>query len=183
VRIAVIVEGKTEKAFFPHLRTYLKQHLENRMPRLDPVPQAGRIPTREKLKRLVENLLTDGRRPADLVIALTDVYTGSQPPELRDAQDAKDKMRQWVGNNPKFRPHAPQHDFEAWLLPYWSTIQRLAGSDRNAPPGKPEGVNHNRPPAHHLDDVFRTGNKRKAYVKARDANRILQDNSLDAAIK
>ena len=44
---------------------------------------------------------------------------------------------EWVGENKKFHPHASQHDFEAWLLAYWEKIKRLAESNR--PPGpKPE---------------------------------------------
>jgi hypothetical protein len=132
MKITFIVEGKTEKAFLPYLTRFLQHHLGGRMPRLDVNPYGGRIPTGDKLERVVRNLLT-GRNAADHVIALTDVYTGSQPPEFNDANDAKNKMRQWVGNNPKFHPHAAQYDFEAWLLPYWPTILRLAGHNYAAP--------------------------------------------------
>ena len=59
------------------------------------------------------------------MIALTDVYTGNR--DFQDAEDAKEKMREWVGENPRFFPHAAQFEFEAWLLPFWTTIQRLAG--------------------------------------------------------
>jgi hypothetical protein len=88
------------------------------MPRLDFVPQDGGIPTNEKLLRVVENLLHDRKSPADAVIALTDVYTGKNPPLFTDANDAKQKLNQWVRGNPKFYPHVALHDFEAWLLPY-----------------------------------------------------------------
>lgn len=98
MKICIIVEGKTEKAFMPHLRNYLSRNLSGRMPSLDPVPYDGRIPTGDKLRRVVENLFSDRRNPADHVIALTDVYTGSQPPDFLDAADAREKMRQWVGD-------------------------------------------------------------------------------------
>jgi hypothetical protein len=78
------------------------------------------------------------------VIALTDVYTGTR--DFVDALDAKSQMRAWVGNNSSFYPHAAQHDFEAWLLPYWSEIQKIAGHNRKAQRGLPETVNHNHPP-------------------------------------
>jgi hypothetical protein len=181
MKITLIVEGKTEKAFLPHLRRFLQGHLGGRMPRLDGNPYHGRIPTEDKLERVVRNLLT-GRNAADHVIALTDVYTGSQPPDFNDANDAKDKMRQWVGKNPRFHPHAAQYDFEAWLLPYWSTIQRLAGHKRAAPGGNPEVVNHNNPPAHRIKAVFEVGRCRESYVKPRDAGRILRENDLSVAI-
>ncbi len=152
------------------------------MPKLDSVPFDGRIPTGNKLKRVVEKLLSIGPRPADHVIALTDVYTGSRPPEFTNAADAKKKMRQWVGREERFHPHAAQYDFEAWLLPYWPSIQKLAGHNRRAPSGDPEKVNHSKPPAHRLQEIFRAGSKGKAYVKPRDAGRILRDNDLSTAV-
>ncbi len=125
MKISFIVEGKTEKAFLPCLREFLRNRLvAGAMPKLDPFPYDGRIPKGGKLKRVVENLL-GGRNPANHVIALTDVYTGTLPRDFLDAQDAKNKMRQWVPGESRFHPHAAQYDFEAWLLPYWPTIQRL----------------------------------------------------------
>jgi hypothetical protein len=181
MRIAIVVEGKTERAFMPHLRTFLRARLGNQMPRLDPLPCDGRIETGPKLRRMVENLLNDRSSPADAVIALTDVYTGSRPPDFTDATDAKAKMRQWVGENERFFPHTAQHDFEAWLLPYWEKIKRLAGSNR-APFGPhPEQINHMNPPAHRLQEVFRTGSKKRSYVKTRDAGRILEGEDLMVA--
>jgi len=181
MKIALIVEGKTEKAFLPHLRKFLVIHLQNNMPRLEVLPYDGRIPTREKLKRQVDCLLS-GRNPFDHVVALTDVYTGSQPPEFCNAQDAKSKMRLWVGDEPRFHPHAALHDFEAWLLPYWTSIQTLAGHNKRAPSGNPETVNHNNPPAYRIKEIFEIGTCRDSYVKTRDANRILRDNNLAVAV-
>jgi hypothetical protein len=181
VKITIIVEGRTERAFIPYLRAYLKPILGDRMPKLDPLPQDGRIPTGGKLKRLVENLLR-GKNASDHVIALTDVYTGTHPCEFLDAADAKSKMRQWVGDEPRFHPHAAQHDFEAWLLPYWPKIQKLAGSNRKRPSGNPEQINHDKPPAYHLKELFEAGSCRDSYSKPRDAGRILRDNDLSTAI-
>jgi hypothetical protein len=181
MKITLIVEGKTETAFLPYLRVFLQNHLQGKMPKLDPNPYDGRIPTGAKLERLVRNLLT-GRNAADHVIALTDVYTGSQPPEFNNAQDAKDKMRGWVHNNLRFHAHAAQYDFEAWLLPYWPTIQRLADHNLAAPAGNPENVNHNNPPAHRIKAIFEAGLCRKSYVKPRDAARILRENDLSVAV-
>ena len=172
-RIAIIVEGRTEQAFLPHLRTFLQTRLAGRMPKLDPVPYDGRLPTGPKLRREVEKLLNNHRNPADAVIALTDVYTGSQPPEFADAADAKARMRQWVAHA-SFHPHAAQHDFEAWLLPYWPRIQQLAGSNRDCPGVSPERVDHMNPPARHLAEMFRTGSRGRRYIKPRDAARILR---------
>lgn len=178
MRIAIMVEGKTERAFKPHLVAFLETRLSGRMPRLDIVPYDGRLPKEAKLKRIVERLLNAPKGPADEVIALTDVYTGTEPPEFIDAADAKSRMRRWVGPNPAFHPHAAQHDFEAWLLPFWDEVKSLAGSNHGAPQGPPEAVNHGRPPSAHIKDAFRTGSKGKAYVKARDAGRILRGKDL-----
>ena len=123
-----------------------------------------------------ERALLGGRQPADALIALTDVYTGTR--DFTDAADAKTKMRQWVGANNSFHPHVAQHDFEAWLLPYWSDIQRIAGHNRNPPPGLPETVNHIRPPSRHIQEIFRIGTCRDDYSKPRDANRILRNKDL-----
>lgn len=181
MKITIMIEGKTEIAIKPYLRDFLRHRLSGRMPSLDFFPYHGRIPTANKLKRVVENLYK-GRNPADHVIALTDVYTGTHPPEFLDAADAKSKMRQWVGDEPRFHPHAAQHDFEAWLLLYWPKIQKLAGHNKTAPSGNPEKVNHGNPPAHRLIEIFRIGTCNHGYVKTRDAGNILRDNNLLMAI-
>lgn len=181
VKITFVVEGRTETAFVPFLREFLKSRLPGRMPRIDPIPYHGRIPTGQKLQRMVANSLS-GSKAADHVIALTDVYTGTQPPDFQNAADAKAKMRQWVGDEPRFHPHAAQYDFEAWLLPYWSKIQILAGHNKAAPSSKPEAVNHNNPPAYRIKEIFEIGECRDSYVKPRDAARILRENDLSVAI-
>ena len=183
MRIAILIEGKTERAFKPFLQDFLKRHLAGRMPSLDFVPQHGGLPTNAKLQRVVENLLNDRRTPADAVIGLTDVYTGKNPPLFEDAADAKRKLSQWVGGNPKFYAHTALHDFEAWLLPYWEKIQRLAKSNRAKPATNSETVNHNNPPAYRLKDVFRTGACNRDYSKTIDAPRILRGENLAIAIQ
>jgi len=149
------------------------------MPNLDFFPYDGRIPKEEKLRRTVEGLLRNGRTPSDAVIALTDVYTGTN--DFADAADAKRKMRTWVGKNDQFHPHTAYYDFEAWLLPFWSDIQALAGHNKRAPAGRPETVNHNKPPSYHIREIFRIGQCRDDYSKPRDANRILRGKDLTVA--
>jgi hypothetical protein len=178
-RIAILVEGATEKAFKPALQAFLEKSLSGEMPRLDMLPYDGRIPTGDKLRRVVTNLLNER---ADAVIALTDVYTGTKPREFSDAEDAKKKMRAWVGEEARFFPHVALHDFEAWLLPFWKKIQELAGSNKR-PPGNPEQVNHGKPPAKYLQEVFLSGSKGRSYVKPRDAARILRGQDLAKAAK
>lgn len=76
MKIAVLVEGKTEKAFKSHLLEFLKGRLANRMPNIKFFPCDGRVYKGDKLRRKVENLLRE-KVPSDAVIALTDVYTGA----------------------------------------------------------------------------------------------------------
>ena len=157
MKIAILVEGATEMAFRKKLREFLESRLEQKMPRLDFKPQHGGIPKQGKLKKIVETLLdNDGY---DAVIALTDVYTGK--PDFKDANDAKEKMMTWVDNNPNFYPHTALHDFEAWLLPYWLTIKKLAKHNRSDPSGSPETVNHQKPPSYWIKEIFKIRNTRK----------------------
>ena len=176
MKIAVLVEGRTESAFKPHLLAFLKTRLDKRMPNVDFFPCNGRVPKGDDLRKKVGELLRNGKAPADAVIALTDVYTGTK--DFSDATDAKRKMREWVGKNDRFHPHAAQHDFEAWLLPFWSDIQKLAGHNRGAPSGAPESVNHNKPPSEHLKEIFRTGTCKRHYSKERDGREILRGKDL-----
>jgi len=182
MRIAILVEGRTERAFKPYLLAYLQTRLAGKMPKLDFVPYDGRIPTGDKLKRVVANLLNNKRHPAEAVIALSDVYTGSIPPEFPTAQVAKAKMKEWIGGEDRFHPHVALHDFEAWLLPYWEKIKRLTGSNRKPPHSSPERVNHGNSPAYVLAEIFRTGSKTEGYVKTRDAGRILKDEDLSVSV-
>lgn len=180
VKIAILVEGATEVAFKQKLQSFLKDYLQAQqvsMPKLKFIPQDGRIPKEDKLKRVVINLL----KKYDAVIALTDVYTGTK--DFTSAEDAKEKMRNWVGQEPRFYPHVALHDFEAWLLPYWSTIQKLAKSQRTVPGNKPEKVNHDRPPSYHIKDVFETGKCTKSYIKPVHGAKILEDADLSVAIE
>ncbi len=178
MKIVLLVEGRTEKAFLPILRTYIHGRLPagKDRPRLSVNSYDGRIPKQERLRKIVENELRSG---ADAVIALTDVYTGSN--DFKNADDAREKMIAWCNQHPNFFPHAALHDFEAWLLPYWDQIQTLSGSNRAAPAISPENVNLNRPPAHLLAEIFLHGSKGRAYSKPRDAARILDNQDLTIA--
>jgi hypothetical protein len=167
------MEGRTERVFLPVLKNFLAPRLIGKMPKLKPHIYDGRIPKDEKLRRVVENYLRGG---VDAIIALTDVYTGTN--DFETAADAKAKMRAWVGSHPNFYPHAAQYDFEAWLLPFWSTIQKLAGHQKGAPGGAPETINHDNPPSKRIAEIFEIGASRDSYVKPRDAKRILESNDL-----
>ncbi len=183
MRIVIICEGKTEKAFKPCLVKFLKSRflelqLKTQLPKLDFLDSGGAIPSGDRLKRIVTRLLSDKKNPANAVVALADVY-----PDFVDAEDAKSKMRQWVGVQPHFYPHVALHDFEAWLLPYWDRIQKLAGSNAALFGSNPETVNHGNPPAHRMLNLFESGKCRDSYNKPRDAGKILLDADLMVAIQ
>lgn len=192
MKIAILVEGATESAFKEKLSEFLKEYFLREslaqnipvpvldMPRLKFIPQDGRIPKDDKLKRIVEKLLS-GNNAYDAVIALTDVYTGTK--DFLNAADAKTKMTEWVGNNPKFYPHTSSHDFEAWLLPYWNTIQKIAKHNRSVPSGKPEMVNHNKPPSYWIKEIFKIGDCKRDYNKIIDGKAILKNQDLMVAIQ
>ena len=176
MKIAILIEGKTEKAFMPALREFIKGRGAPTTTQVRSYPSDGRIPKRGALKQMVERLLCTR---ADAVVALTDVYTGSR--DFEDAADAKRKMRSWVGHDDQFFPHAAQYEFEAWLLPYWPDVQRLAKHNRGIPGRTPELVNHNKPPSVWLTEIFEAGKSGRSYSKVRDAGRILRDNDLTVA--
>jgi len=175
MKIVIIVEGETEKVFLPYLRKFLSTRLKNNMPKIQIHKYDGRIPKQDKLKHIVNNHLS-GRNAANYVIALTDVYTGSTNHDFRDAADAKVKMKSWVGNEPRFFPHAAQYEFEAWLLVYWDTIQKLANHNMASPGSNPENVNHGKPPSDWIGEIFQRGKREGRYIKTRDASRILREN-------
>lgn len=177
VRIAILVEGATETAFKKALIAWLHSRLPGKMPKLDFLPEDGRIPKGEKLQRKVRLLL----KTNDAVIALTDVYTGTNPPDFKDAADARAKMTEWVGPEPRFHPHAAQHEFEAWLLPYWPQVQAVAKSKNAGPAQEPESVNHGKPPSRHIADIFRTSPNGRRYSKTRDGMAILAGQDLQTA--
>jgi hypothetical protein len=180
MKIVIMVEGRTERAFMPILRPFLESRLGGRMPRLRTQVHDGAVPTGDKLKRAVEALLT-GRDPWDHVIWLTDLYPGRNL--WTTAAEAKERASAWVGDTLRFHPHTACHDFEAWLLPYWPRIMQLAKTNRSAPAGPPELVNHNTPPAYWIKEAYRVGAARKDYKKAIDAAKILKDQDLMVAIR
>jgi len=181
MRVVLLVEGHTEQAFIQHLRQYLSRHLSP-MPKLEVRPYHGRVPTGGALREAVQDLLRRRQRPVGHVIALTDVYTGTTPPLFKSADDARGKMRGWVGAEPRFHSHAAQYDFEAWLIPYWNDLRSIAGHNQSSPGVNPESINHDNPPSKRIKTLFQVGTFRGAYSKPRDADRIFRKNGLDAAI-
>lgn len=175
MRIVILVEGRTEAAFLPLLREFVNTCLPSQEPKPKIVVNRydGAIPKDTLLRKRIENEIRSG---ADAVIALSDVYTGKR--DFADASDAKAKMSDWAQHHPKFYPHVALHDFEAWLISYWDEIKKLSGSTRSAPGKSPETINHNKPPALLLSEIFLAGSTGRSYSKPRDAARILRGQNL-----
>ena len=70
MKIAILMEGETERCFLPCLREFLSPRLTGKMPKLISSKYDGRIPKQKKLKRDVEALLRGEIPVADHVIAL-----------------------------------------------------------------------------------------------------------------
>ena len=72
MKIVILVEGQSEKAFSPFLREFIYSRLPDgaTRPKLGINRYDGRIPKGEKLLKIVENEVRSG---ADAVIGLTDV--------------------------------------------------------------------------------------------------------------
>ena len=81
----------------------------------------------------------------------------------------------------KFKADCALHDFEAWLLPYWDRVYRLAGKTPPKAPKWPslENVDLQKPPSRVLcDDVF-TG--KPGYIKTIHGPKILEGQDLRVA--
>ena len=93
IKIAIIVEGQTERVFKESLLSFLRTRL-SQMPKLQFITYNGRIPKQEKLKRVVENLLEE----VDHVIALTDVLVKEDKSVNKDAiyNTIKRQLRDYI---------------------------------------------------------------------------------------
>jgi hypothetical protein len=177
VRIVVLCEGATEAA----LRTALGEFLAGRTP-----PGERRIGVkliqlrgsvfREKLGTLVARYSADSE--VAIVIALTDVY-----PSFANAEAAKKKLAEQAGGSRggRFRAHAAQFDFEAWLVPFWGEITKYLQVDAKPPGGWPEEINGQRPPSMHLRELY--GRAGRKYEKAVEGPRWLTADRLEQSAR
>jgi hypothetical protein len=171
--IVLLVEGKTEAA----LKDVLKGFLDKRAARegkakvrLVTKPLDSRLLNQERVLDQVRMSLRDPETVC--VVGLLDVY-----PRFQSAQDARGFLRQAVGAETRFHPHAAQFEVEAWLLPFWKDICQKLGVQRQPPGGKPEEVNLQNPPSHHLSRLFKLA--KRNYDKPRDLKAILQGKDIE----
>lgn len=129
-----------------------------------------------KIGRVVENTLSLGE--ADRVFGLMDLYgtvipypAGLHVPEAR-AEYLQNHLKRLVPETyrPHFHPHVAVHELEAWLL---ADESGLIGRLRHSVPPwpNPEKVNFDKPPAAHVNELFRRHLK-MTYGKAVDGGRL-----------
>jgi hypothetical protein len=180
-RIVLLVEGATEIALKPVLKSFLDHRCEAEdrpRVRLDMLELDSRL----LKERLVRDLVARNiDAPGVLgVVALIDVVCSGRPKQFDDAGSAIEFLTRAAStSNPRFRAHAAQFDLEAWLLPYWTDICRRVGKRQASPGPHPEAVNHGNPPSRRLRELYRTAGKH--YDKPRDALAILRDKDLSIA--
>lgn len=165
----VMVEGDTEQALRRHLMAFIDQRAfaEGKpRQRLTFKPNMTHEP-----KALRHHLELEFRRGAQAVVGLIDVF-----PHFQSAADAKASLTR-AASDARFIPHAAQYDVEAWLLPYWNDICRRIGVQKQRPGAHPENVNGQKPPAHHLGDLYQTTARRK-YNKVIEMDQILEGKDL-----
>jgi len=121
--IVLLVEGATEKAAKEKFKEFLDTRYE-----LSGKPKVGletRLLDSRLLKKDVVCDMTQmalSRNEVNGVVELMDVKCAGRPNRFRDARETISFLRSCVPNEPRYRAHAAQYDFEAWLLPYWKTI-------------------------------------------------------------
>ncbi len=68
------------------------------------------------------------------------------------------------------------------LLPYWNDICRRLNLDKRSPGAQPEHVNSQKPPAYHLDELYRQAKPRaRKYNKPIEMRDILRGKDLTVA--
>lgn len=181
MKIVLLCEGKTERAFGDAFKRFVDAYCESKglsRVALQTKPSNGPVTNRNELVRRLRN----EARNSDVVgvIALTDVY-----PEFTDAAAARATLKSHVAESPNkeaFHAHAAQYDVEAWLLPFWENIKRRLRikKDAKSPWPNPEQVNGSKPPSRRLDELYKKSIK-VGYDKHIEAPKILRDARIEDA--
>ena len=175
--IVLLVEGKTEKAIKPVLKQFLDARCVSEgkpKVRLSTKPLDSRL-LKERIIR--DHVRMNLKRSSVIgVVALIDVVCSGRDKQFKNATDAVQFLLGAAPNETRFRAHAAQYDFEAWLMPYWDGIAAKLHQKKQSPGRDPEAINHGRPPSRHLKDLYRKAGL--DYDKPRDALAILTGKDL-----
>lgn len=172
MKTILLVEGKTETALKEALKIFLDDRATHEgRPRigLKTKPLDSRLLDSERVRDQVTMSFRDPE--VNCVVGLIDVY-----PKFTSAQEAKQFLQQAAGSEPRFHAHAAQFEVEAWLLPFWEDICQKLKVKRQPPGANPEQVDLQKPPSHHLAELFRSA--KRTYDKPRDLLAILQGKDL-----
>ena len=175
--IVLLVEGKTENA----MKSILKQFLDMRCEAAGrPKVRLSTRPLDSRLlkEKVVKDQVTMNLKRASVVgvVALIDVVCSGRDRQFDSAEAAIQFLSNMAPGEERYRAHAAQYDFEAWLLPYWDAITAKLRVKKQSPGSNPETVNHNHPPSWHLRDLYRKA--KLDYNKPRDALAILTGKDL-----
>ncbi len=173
--VILLVEGDTETALKAKLKAFLDERATAEgKPKIALRTKDIMTLNPAKLKNRVRLELRDPNVSA--VVGLIDVY-----PRFKSAAEAKQFLRQAVGDEPRFHTHAAQYEVEAWLLPYWDFICQRLKVRRASLGTAPEQVNLERPPSRHLADLYRLAKPPRKYVKPIEMAVILGHQDINIA--
>ncbi len=175
MKVILLTEGQTETALKEHLKRFLDGRAEaEKRPKLSLVTKNIITLDEHRLRRRIQ--LELGQPDVAAVVGLVDVY-----PYFRSADEAKQFLRRVAEHNERFHAHAAQYEVEAWLLPYWEHICRRLGVRRAAPSAQPERVDLDRPPSHHLTELYRQAKPPRKYNKTLEMAALLRGQDLAIA--
>jgi hypothetical protein len=169
MRIVLLVEGRTESVCKPVLKALLDEVADARGK-----PHIGLATRQYNGSGILDAEAVAADAAAHLeqpdtagVAVLVDVF-----PEFPSADAATEHYCARLRDD-RFRAHCALHDFEAWLLPHWKRVYRLAGktAPKQCPWSSPERVDLMKPPARVLSELLAP---KHGYEKTRDVQRILR---------
>lgn len=177
-KIVLLVEGQTEVMLREWLKVWLDAKCE----------QSGRPAVRLEVKPFAE-LLSPGKLKKRIelnlqsndvlgVVAIIDVKCSSRTP-FEDSAAAIKFLSAGLENEPRYRAHAAQYEVEAWLLPFWDSVCKKLKQKMQAPGANPEQVDHDKPPSHHLKQLYRKADRH--YDKTRDGPAIAKGKDIEVA--
>jgi hypothetical protein len=173
--IVLLVEGDTETALKDRLKVFLDERAKAEgKPRVALRTKDIMTLNQAKLRHRVRLELSDPK--VNAVVGLIDVY-----PNFTSAREARQFLRDAVGEGSRFYAHAAQFDVEAWLLPYWDFVCKRLGVHQARPGANPEEVNLERPPSRRLDELYRIAKPPRKYVKPIEMATILHSQDLTVA--
>ncbi|MCI0640789.1 MAG: DUF4276 family protein [Gemmataceae bacterium] len=163
-RIALFLEGETERALPPFIHRWVDPQLpEGKKVGITPVKFQGVSNYLDDLSKKVGLYLENGR--ADFVVGLVDLYgIPKERIDLSRHATIKDKIvaaRGYIRNlvpkqyRDRFRQHFAVHEVEAWLLAYPKELSSEKEAQAQIKKRSPEEVNFKEPPAEFLRRILR----------------------------